>query len=745
MIPKEFNRNVRANVPAEGSGGADGIVLPLNVIGDSIYDIAYTIEASVGSAGQNLYLQVDTGSSDLWIASKSCSSSLCGQTNGHLYDPSSSTPTGQNFNIDYLKGKVSGPVVWDKFSLGGYSLDSQALAAADSITFEPLSPTFSGILGLALPLNSIIAELIPPVTSNSPDGAAWASNLFSITPRSSAPSARFLSLLLSRPGSDTVPAQLGIGRHPSFVSDPSAVEYASLESEREGTLFWKVGVRAITVWVNGEQMPVQIGRSSNGALFPSAVLDSGVPLIFTTSAVANGIYGAIGIGPGSDGQYYVPCTTPLNITITLDDRTPIPLHPLDLTAKPMNDNTASSCIGLIQSADSVLAQPTSLFDIILGVPFLRNTYTVMTYEPPTDSGAFDTSNNASAAGDIKPQLGLIGITDPVKALDEFNTVRVLNKPISSSSGSGSGSAGDSGSSSSNGGGTTLGQHLSVGIIVLVSLLGFFALCLCLFGIRWCLTRRRFHRTDPSLPSAGAGAVFAGIGRATEKEDEYAYALASVRGSRDMGSKVQPGKELYADEETIRSARWEPYMQDHGLLDLGLGSPGKLEHEEHEGHHEEGDGDGDLDREMGLRERRNNEGWSDGDDTLVVGGRGEIIRTHERTLSTGTPLLHEINLERARSTSSGSGRSWGRSDEFGVNVVPYAHDIGRDVEGGEGGDRTSMAGVGTVARGGKMRPWRDVSGSGQQMFELEERKDVIRNFASEGGDEAVFRRMSAGSR
>lgn len=73
-------------------------------------------------------------------------------------------------------------------------------------------------------------------------------------------------------------------------------------SESAGTLFWKVSVRAITVYVNGTAKPVDVGRSNTGAVFPSAVLDSGVPLILTTSNVANAIYGALGIGPSSDGQ-----------------------------------------------------------------------------------------------------------------------------------------------------------------------------------------------------------------------------------------------------------------------------------------------------------------------------------------------------------------------------------------------------------------------------------------------------------
>ncbi|KNZ73877.1 Saccharopepsin [Termitomyces sp. J132] len=532
-----------------------------------IFDISYTTKAIVG-AGQCVSLQVDTGSSDLWIASKSCSSSSCGQTDGHLYDASSSTSTGETFSIKYLKGVVSEPIVWDKFSIGGYSLDSQALAAATVVTSEPLSAAFSGILGLALPLNSIIAELIPPVTSNSPDGAAWASNLFSITP------------------------------------------YAVLESDVRGTLFWKVDVRAITVWVDGQERPVQLSSVVNGpGALPSAVLDSGVPLILTTSSIANGIYGAIGVAPDNKGQYYVPCTTPLNLTITLDDRPPIPLHPLDLTS----ESGSTFCTGVIQAADSVFTAPTVPADIILGVPFLRNTYTVMAYEPPDDVGLF------SASGDsIKPRLGLLGITDPARAMDEFHTVRVLRQPVSTF---------NSSSSSSNTGATP--QHLSIGLIVLISLLGFFALCLGLFAVRWCVTRRRFQRrpeamSPPDIP--------------TETEGGYAYARASSCDSTKRRSKntIDPGKELYDDEETMRSGRWEAYMQDYGVVDLGLG--------------------------------RQDEVW--GDNTLV-GGAAPARGAHERRMSVGVPLLSQ--------------ELPGRVDEFGARA----------------GDRTSMAGVGTLAGGGKV--------------------------------------------
>lgn len=176
-------------------------------------------------------------------------------------------------------------------------------AAANMVTDEPLSTGFEGILGLALPLNSIIARAIPQGTNNSPDGASFSSNLFSMTPASSSPSQPFFSLTLGRPGSDKIPSLLGIGLHPSsVVPDPSKINYSTLVSENAGTLYWKMNVRAVTVYVDGVARPVTLTDSVTGAAFPIALLDSGVPLIITTTSIANGIYGALGINPASDGQ-----------------------------------------------------------------------------------------------------------------------------------------------------------------------------------------------------------------------------------------------------------------------------------------------------------------------------------------------------------------------------------------------------------------------------------------------------------
>jgi len=173
------------------------------------------------------------------------------------------------------------------------------LAAASEVEDEPLD-AFSGILGLALPLNSVIASRLPTGDSEGPDGATWASNLFGMD---NAPASRFISFLLERPGSSKIPSLLGIGRHPTdHVPDPSKVHYSNIVSQGNGDTFWKFSVTAITVYVDGVRKDVNTGPSISGSGFPTAILDTGVPVILTTSAIANGIYGALDIHPAQDNN-----------------------------------------------------------------------------------------------------------------------------------------------------------------------------------------------------------------------------------------------------------------------------------------------------------------------------------------------------------------------------------------------------------------------------------------------------------
>ncbi|KAJ7665944.1 aspartic peptidase domain-containing protein [Mycena polygramma] len=524
---------------AEGGGGPDGVILPLQYVSDGPYDISYTLPVLVGSdsAPQNLSLQVDTGSSDLWIASSSCSSSVCDQAPRYDPQPDSAIPTGDNFAIQYLVGNVSGPIYWDTVTVGGYNVDNQALAAADVVEDEPLESQFSGVLGLALPSNSIIAQQILPGVGDAPDGAVWTSNLFGITPLSVAPAARFLSIALERPGSAAVPSILGIGRHPAaLVPDPSLISYSTLyEPSSIGPMFWKASVRGVTVYTNSSRMPIPLGRGASG-VFPSAVLDTGVPVILTTKAVADAIYGAIGVDPAADSMYYVPCTTPLNLTVTLDDRNEIPLHPLDMTTPPPSTSDhPDSCIGLIQaSADATLSNPSSdIGDMVFGVAFLRNVYTVLAYDVPFANGSFP-APVVNETTTVRPRLGLLGLTNPTVAMDEFHRVRVLNQPLGDSNGGAGGTTGSSGP-----------HKQSVGIDVLIGLASFVGLCLLLFGFRWLFVRRSLQRRraeDGNLSARDA------------KSRDLALALGGYQLAR-RGAHADDG---LPTEDELRQRRYEAY-------------------------------------------------------------------------------------------------------------------------------------------------------------------------------------------
>lgn len=191
---------------------------------------------------------------------------------------------------------------------------------------------------------------------------------------------------------------------------------------------------------------------------------------------------------------YVPCKTPLNLTMNIDNRPEIPLHPLDLTADPPEDNRSDFCIGLIQVADKGLTQPGSAIgDMILGVPFLRNVYTVMAYGPPNANGSFPHQNLTSH---INPRLGLMSLTNASRALDEFNTVRVLNKPLTAPN------------TTTNMNDTKTvnigGARLSMGIAVLIGLMSFIGLCAVLFLVRYLLMRRSFRKSQTAGSEDGAG-------------------------------------------------------------------------------------------------------------------------------------------------------------------------------------------------------------------------------------------------
>lgn len=207
----------------------------------------------------------------------------------------------------HRSGAASGPIVWESFTLGPYNVPTQAMVAADTVTSEPLSSNFLGLLGLSPPPGSGIVRLIPATESDTPDGATVQENLFGLTPVDTAPTSHFFGITLERPDAGHIPSLLTIGKHPTDEIpnlDPSKIGLISLVPTSDGDKWWRVYIETITGWVDGQPKNINIGGSTSlpSSATAVAILDTGGPIILATRQIANAIYGAWNVQPASDGN-----------------------------------------------------------------------------------------------------------------------------------------------------------------------------------------------------------------------------------------------------------------------------------------------------------------------------------------------------------------------------------------------------------------------------------------------------------
>lgn len=136
---------------AENEGPTD---LPSDTHPD---DSEYLCQVSLGTPAQNLTLDFDTGSSDLWVWSTSLPKKTqeSGKAAGHtIFDPSKSSTwqlqSSSTWQISYGdSSSASGEVGTDTVTLGGLAIKNQAVEIADKISDQFVQSAGDGLLGLA--------------------------------------------------------------------------------------------------------------------------------------------------------------------------------------------------------------------------------------------------------------------------------------------------------------------------------------------------------------------------------------------------------------------------------------------------------------------------------------------------------------------------------------------------------------------------------------------------------------------
>ncbi|KAJ5138488.1 uncharacterized protein N7515_003336, partial [Penicillium bovifimosum] len=247
-------------------------------------DSMYLAEVGIGTPAQNLNLDFDTGSADLWVWSTELSSeTLAGNKDHTVFDPSKSSTykekEGSTWQISYGDGSsASGTVGNDDVNIGGLVIKGQAVEVADVLSTQFVQSTGDGLLGLAF---SNINTVKPQPVSTPVENMITQSDI----PKSAA-------LFTAKLGSwrDTDEPDKGESFYTFGFIDQDTVKAAESEmfytpiDNSQG--FWMFDSTSATV--NGKS----IARSGN-----KAIADTGTTLALVDDETCQAIYDAI---PGAE-------------------------------------------------------------------------------------------------------------------------------------------------------------------------------------------------------------------------------------------------------------------------------------------------------------------------------------------------------------------------------------------------------------------------------------------------------------
>lgn len=319
------------------------------------------MQVAIGTPPQNVNLDFDTGSADLWVWSTElpAQTQTQGKAAGHnIFNPSKSSTfkkqSGSTWNISYGDGSsASGDVGTDVLHVGSINVQNQAIELAKVLSAEFASGAGDGLLGLAFgSINTVKPRPAATPVENmiTQDDIPNSAELFTA----------YLSSWRDTNDPDKGESFYTFGEIDETVTSQSGQPAYTPVDNSQG--FWMFNSEYVTI------AGKQVARSGN-----TAIADTGTTLLLTADDVVSQIYAQIpGAKYDSTQQGYI---FPNNLTadqypeiIFPCGDTPIRVMPEDL---PFADAGNGMVYGGIQSRGNLT------FDI-LGDTWLKGVYVVST-------------------------------------------------------------------------------------------------------------------------------------------------------------------------------------------------------------------------------------------------------------------------------------------------------------------------------------------------------------------------------
>ncbi|KAJ7121273.1 aspartic peptidase domain-containing protein [Mycena crocata] len=384
-------------------------------------DLLYTVPIQLGDT--TTIVNIDTGSSDLWVISSDCVANACLKAKGTTKIPAAGLQlTGANVTMRYGDSSTgtfaSGPIAMDTVAIAGVAIRNQMFAAIDDTTNSVVQFGAAGIFGLGFPTESQIqgAAVINqfgksgttdhfvassyqdgPLVSRIAQSGSLEMPMFSVNilynDVHQPISFPIFKITLQRATIDiSGTGALTLGTLPDGVDNSSLTWVpVRLYSAAEGgirpptfapdetyPLRWEIDIDG--VFLDGQELPASKIPASGGvdSTRMSALIDTGNSILRGPSDVVGNILSSVSpnYDPTVPNSATLACAKAHNLSFKIGGKM-FPIDPRDLIG-PVSNVDASTCV-----VDNLVATDApglgALFRWSLGDPFLKSNLAVFHY------------------------------------------------------------------------------------------------------------------------------------------------------------------------------------------------------------------------------------------------------------------------------------------------------------------------------------------------------------------------------